>query len=158
MVASSCTKTGSLSSERCSIWPVARATCSNVIVGFFSPEPRCFRGQKVHADSRTKPMSYQALVGAHLERTEPTFLFGPLEPLFHVPASETDSHHFFDRRVFRSIADEVFDLTRFRISRHNQPILPISRTRPAFGVLGDQVNSGTEVYSSSQVIQAKRTP
>ena len=82
MVASSCKKTGSLSSERCNIRPVVRATCSNVIAGFFFPKLRCLGHQYVHTDSRTKPVAYQALVSLHFERAEPALLLGPFEPLF----------------------------------------------------------------------------
>ena len=38
MVASSFTNTGSHSSDRCKMGPIARTTCSNVISGFFSPK------------------------------------------------------------------------------------------------------------------------
>ena len=142
MVASSCTRTGSLSSDRCKIWPSVRETCSNVISGFFFPKPCCLRGQDVHPDSRTKPMTYQALIGSHFKRAEPTFLLGPLEPLFHVPSSESHAKHFLDRRVFRSVADEVLDLSCLGIPGHDQPILSIRRTRSVAGVLRHQVYSG----------------
>ena len=108
MVASNCTKTGSLSSDRCKIGPSVRETCSKLICGFFFPKPGCLRGQEVHADSRTKPMTYQALIGSDFKRAEATFLLGPLEPLFHVPARERHAKHFLDRRVFRSVRDEVW--------------------------------------------------
>ena len=132
MVASSCTKTGSLSSDRCKMWPSVRATCSKVISGFFFPKLCGFRGQDVHADPRTKPMTYEALISPHFERPEAALLLGAFEPFFHMPSPESNSQHFLDRRVFRCVADEVFDLVCFGVPRHDQPILPIGRTRSAF--------------------------
>ena len=80
--------------------------------GFFFPKLRGLRGQDVHADLRTEPVTDQALVGPHLEGAEAALLLRPLKPLLHVPSSEGDSQHVLDRRVPRSVADEVFDLTR----------------------------------------------
>ena len=142
MVASNCTKTGSLSSDRCKIGPSVRETCSKLICGFFFPKPGCLRGQDVHADSRTKPMTYQALIGSDFKRAEATFLLGPLEPLFDVPASERHAKHFLERAVFRSVRDEVLDLSCLGIPGHDQPILSIGRTRSAASILPHQVHPG----------------
>ena len=153
---------GSLSSDRCKIWPSVRETCSNVISVFFSPKLCCLRGQEVHADSRTKPMTYQALISSHFERAEPAFLLGPFEPLFHVPARESRAKHFLDRRVFRSVRDEVLDLSRLRIPSHDQPILPIRRTRPAAGILRHQVDPGRlhvpHALAAGRVLDVDATP
>jgi hypothetical protein len=148
MVASSCTNTGSHSSDRCKTSPSARETCSNVISGFFFPKPCRLRGQKVHPDSRTKPMTYQALIGSHLKRAEPAFLLGPLEPLFHMPASESHAKHFLKGRVFRSIRDEVLDLSCLGILGHDQPIRSIRRTRSAASILCHQVDPGRRAIAS----------
>lgn len=162
MVSSSRTKSGSLSSDRCKSWPSVRETCSNVIWGFFFPKARCLRGQDVHPDSRTEPMTYQALVGSDFKRAEATFLLGSFEPLFHAPASEGHSQHFLKRRVCRSVRDEVLDLARLGIAGHDQPILPIRRTRSTAGVLRNQVYPGRlhvpDALAAGRVLDVEPTP
>src|SRR3989304_5299148 len=125
MVESSLAKSGSHSSDRCKMGPSARTTCCSVISGFFPPQLRRLAGQDVHADSRTKPMTYQALVGSHLEPAESTVLFGSFKPHFYMPPSEGCSEHFLPRRAFGGVADEILDLARLDIAGHDQPIRPI---------------------------------
>ena len=162
MVDSRFTKTGSLSSDRCKIWPSARETCSNVICGFFFPKMCCLRRQDVHRDSRTKPMANQALIGSHFKGAKTTLLFGPLEPLFHMPASEAYTEHCFKRRVFRSVANEVLDFFGLRISGHNEPIQSIGRTRSAIGILRHQVDPSRlhvpHTLTTGRLLDAKATP
>ncbi len=162
MVAKSFMKTESLSSDRCKIWPSVRAICSNVICGFFFPQPCCFRGENVHRDARTKPMADQALISSHFKRAESTLLLGSLEPFFHMPASEGHAEHFFKRRVFRSVADEVFDFFRLGIPGHDQPVRPIGRTRSAIGILRHQVYSGgfyvPDARATGRLLDAQTIP
>ena len=59
-----------------------------------------------------------------------------------MPASEGHAEHFFKRRVFRSVADEVFDFFGLGIPCHDQPVRSIGRTRSAAGILRHQVDAG----------------
>ena len=140
MLESSSMRSRSHSSDRCKRGPSARTTCSSVISGFFFPQVRRLGSQEVHADSRTKPVTYQTLVGSHLERTESTVLFGPFKPHFHMPTSKGRFQHFLQRRTFGGVADEVPDLARFSIAGYDQPVRPIRGTGFDFGIFGHQIN------------------
>ena len=108
--------------------------------GFFFPQVHRLGSQEVHADSRTKPVTYQTLVGSHLERAESAVLFGPLKPNFHMPASEGRFQHFLQQRTFGGVADKILDLARFRIAGYDQPIRPIRGTGFTFGIFGHQID------------------
>ena len=141
MVASSFTNTGSHSSDRCKMGPIARTTCSNVISGFFFPKLSRFGRQNVHSYPRTKPMANQALIGSHLERAKSASLLGSFKPHFHMPSSKSDSQHLLQSRAFRCVADKVFDFAGLGVAGNDQPVQSIRGTRPAGGVLRHQINS-----------------
>ncbi len=140
MLASSFTNTGSHSSDRCNMGPIARTTCSNVISGFFPPKLRRFGRQNIHAYPRTKPVTNQALIGSHLERAKPASLLGSFKPHFHVPSCKCDSQHLLQSRVFQCVADKVFDFAGLGVASKDQPVRPIRGTRPIVGVLRHQIN------------------
>ncbi len=107
-------------------------------------------------------MTNQTLIGSHFKRAETTLLLGSLEPLFHVPTSESHAKHFLKRRVFRSVADEVLDFFCLGIPGHDQPVLAIRRTRSTVDILRHQVDPSRlhvpDTLTTGRLLDVKTTP
>src|SRR5712692_1527271 len=99
-------------SRRCSCqirqrWLSARHTCSIVISGFSPPKPIRVFGDKSHHDQAQYHVPQQPYITAPLKMGKADLALGHAKGVLHVPARESHTQQFLDRRVGGRVRKEV---------------------------------------------------
>jgi hypothetical protein len=103
-------------------WFRARLTCSIVISGFSPPKPIRVFGDKSHHHQAQDHVPHQGHVTARLEMAEAYFRLGHPNRMFHMPPAKRHAHQLLQRRLRRSVREEILDLRRRRVAGHDQPV------------------------------------
>ena len=121
-----------ISHHDCTTAPAARRTWHNVTSGFFPPQPLAPDHQEQVADRRQYQVALQTQPRPPLPTSQPDFPFLLLEAALDRPTGKRYPQQVLQRRVRRSITEEVLPLARQRIVAHQQTI---TFPRQAFLVL-----------------------
>ena len=99
-------------------------------------------GQKVHRQTRGKPVPYQARVSPNLKGAQSAFLLGTLKPFLHMPSTKGDLHQGLQRFFRRCIADKILLFAGVLIMGNDQPISAVrwNRTMRLAAFVPDQIN------------------
>ena len=122
------------SCEPSTIASVASLTWHTVHSRFSPPQPVAGFCEEQVAHHRQDQVAFQPDPAAALPMIQADFSFTVFEAAFDVPTPEGDLQQLFDRRVRRSIAEEVFDLAREGMIADKQMIRPFRQSAFVFDV------------------------